>query len=136
IPAAGGFWLNNPNVTVSGQNGSPSLGGVGAAGTGTPGTGGLLRVSSGTLNVGTSSGNSFGFGNNSTVIVEGGAINVTGRFGVNNVANNLTYSQTGGVITVCTVGNASSTLASFDLGQGVGPDVVMSGGSVILRNNN
>jgi hypothetical protein len=24
IPATGGFWLNNPNVTVSGQNGSPT----------------------------------------------------------------------------------------------------------------
>jgi hypothetical protein len=45
IPATGGFWLNNPNYTVSGQNGSPSLGGSGAAGTGTPGTAGLLRVS-------------------------------------------------------------------------------------------
>src|SRR6185436_1979711 len=27
IPATGGFWLNNPNYTVSAQAGSPSLGG-------------------------------------------------------------------------------------------------------------
>jgi hypothetical protein len=76
-----------------------------------------------------------GFGNNAVVTVEGGAINATGRFGVNAATNNLTYVQTGGVITVCTIGNASSTLASFDLGQGVGPDVVMSGGTIIVRIN-
>ena len=135
IPATGGFWLNNPNYTVSGQNGSPTLTGLGAAGTGTPGSGALLRISAGTLNIGTSTGNSMGFGNNAIVIVEGGAVNATGRFGVSAAANNLTYTQTGGVITVCTIGNASSTLASFDLGQGVGPDVVMSGGTVIFRIN-
>jgi hypothetical protein len=76
-----------------------------------------------------------GFGNNTTVIVEGGAVNATGRFGVSVATNNLTYTQTGGVITVCTIGNASATQASFDLGQGVGPDVVMSGGTVIFRIN-
>jgi len=135
IPATGGFWLNNPNYTVSAQAGSPSLGGLGAAGTGTPGTAGLLRISAGTLNIGTVANNSMGFGNNSTVIVEGGAINAAGRFGVNNVANNFSYTQTGGVITVCTVGNTSAALASFDLGQGLGPDVVMSGGTVIFRIN-
>jgi G8 domain-containing protein len=135
IPANGGFWLNNPNYTVSAQAGSPSLGGSGAAGTGTPGAGGLLRVSAGTLNIGTAANNSIGFGNNSVVTVEGGAINVAGRWGVNNAANNLTYSQTGGAITLCTIGNTSTTLASFDLGQGLGPDVVMSGGTVTVRIN-
>jgi ABC-type transport system substrate-binding protein len=35
-----------------------------------------------------------------TVIVEGGAVNATGRFGVSVGTNNLTYSQTGGVVTV------------------------------------
>jgi hypothetical protein len=135
IPATGGFWLNNPNYTVSGQNGSSTLAGLGAAGTGTPGSAALLRISAGTLNIGTATGNSMGFGNNTTVIVEGGAVNATGRFGVNNAANNLTYTQTGGTITVCTIGNASATLASLDLGQGLGPDVVMSGGTVIFRIN-
>jgi hypothetical protein len=135
IPATAGFWLNNPNYTVSGQNGSSTLTGVGATGTGTPGSAALLRISAGTFNIGTSTGNSMGFGNNTTVIVEGGAVNATGRFGVSVATNNLTYTQTGGVITVCTIGNASSTQASFDLGQGVGPDVVLSGGTVIIRIN-
>ena len=30
----------------------------------------------------------------------------------------ITYTQTGGTITVCTVGNTSTTLASFDMGNG------------------
>jgi hypothetical protein len=120
IPANGGFWLNNPNYIVSAASGNPTVNG-------------LLRISQGTLNIGTAANNSMGFGNNAVVTVEGGAINVAGRFGVNSALNNLTYTQTGGVITVCTLSNNSGTLASFDLGQGVGPDVVMSGGSVIFR---
>jgi hypothetical protein len=122
IPANGGFWLNNPNYTVSAASGNPTMNG-------------LLRISQGTFNIGTAANNSMGFGNNAVVTVEGGAINVAGRFGVNSALNNLTYTQTGGVITVCTISNNSGTLASFDLGQGVGPDVVMSGGSVIFRTN-
>ena len=135
IPATGGFWLNNPNYTVTGQAGSASLGGTGASGTGSPGSAALLRISAGTLNIGTATGNSMGFGNNAVVMVEGGAINVAGRFGVSAATNNLTYIQTDGVITVCTIGNTSTTLASFDLGQGLGPAVDMSGGTVIFRNN-
>ncbi|HEX7880795.1 MAG TPA: hypothetical protein VF720_15385, partial [Candidatus Eisenbacteria bacterium] len=119
IGTTAGFWLNNPNYTVSGQNGSSTVN--------------WLRVSQGTLNIGTASGNSMQFSNNATVIVEGGAINATGRFCVSAAANNLNYVQTGGTITVCTVGNASATLASFDLGQGTGLDPVITGGTVICR---
>jgi len=122
IPANGGFWLNNPNYTVSAASGNPTVNGQ-------------LRISQGTWNIGTVASNSMGFGNNAVVTIEGGAINAAGRFGVNAATNNLTYTQTGGVITVCTIANTSTTLGSFDLGQGVGPDVVMSGGTVIFRNN-
>ena len=48
IPATGGFWLNNPNFTVAGQNGSPT-------------EAGLLRITQGTFNIGTATGNSMGF---------------------------------------------------------------------------
>jgi hypothetical protein len=75
-----------------------------------------------------------GVGNNTTVIVEGGAVNATGRFGVS-VATKTHLFATGSAITVCTIGNTSGVLASFDLGQGVGPDVVMSGGTVTIRIN-
>lgn len=72
IPANGGFWMNNPNFTVAGQNGSPTVSG-------------LLRMTAGTLNIGTNAGNSMGFATGSAITVEGGAINATGRFGVTDV---------------------------------------------------
>ncbi len=120
IPAAGGFWLNNPNYTITGQNGSPTLGG-------------LLRVSQGTLNIGTATGNSMGFSTGSTILVEGGAVNATGRFGVAAAGNIITYTQTAGTITVCTIGNASATLGSFDLGTSTSSTINMSGGTIIAQ---
>src|SRR5205807_2592697 len=41
IGSTAGFWLNNPNFTVAGQGGSPT-------------NNGLLRLSAGTFNIGTS----------------------------------------------------------------------------------
>ncbi len=119
IPASFGFWLNNPNYVVAGQNGSPT-------------NSGLLRITQGTFNIGTATGNSMGFSAGSTVIVEGGAVNATGRFGVAVATNSITYTQTGGTITVCTIGNASTTLASFDLGTGTGTTSI-TGGTIVVQ---
>ena len=122
IPVSFGFWLNNPNYTVAGQNGSPT-------------NNGLLRISQGTFNVGTATGNAMGLATGSTTIVEGGAVNATGRFGVAAAANTITYTQTGGTITVCTIGNASATLGSFDLGTSVGSTIALSGGTIVTQIN-
>ncbi len=122
IPASFGFWLNNPNYTVAGQ-----------AGTATDS--GLLRISQGTFNVGTATGNAMGFATGSSVVVEGGAVNATGRFGVAAAGNAVTYTQTAGTITVCTIGNASATLGSFDLGTSVNSAVTMSGGTIVTQIN-
>jgi hypothetical protein len=119
IPATGGLWMNNANANVVGLNGSPTLTG-------------LFRMTSGTFNVGTASGNSMGFAAGANINVEGGAINTTGRFGVAASSNAITYNQTAGTITVCTVGNASTTLGSFDLGTGVGTTNI-SGGNIIIQ---
>ena len=120
IGATAGFWLNNPNFTVAGQNGSPT-------------ESGLLRITQGTFNIGTSTGNSMGFGSGSTITVEGGAVNATGRFGVNAATNAITYTQSGGTITVDTIGNASSTLGSFDLGTSGSSNITISGGTVVCQ---
>jgi hypothetical protein len=120
IPATLGFWLNNPNFTVNAQAGSPTLAG-------------LFRISAGTYNIGTATGNSMGFSGGSVITVEGGAINVTGRFGVGAAANIITYTQTGGVITVCTIGNTSTTLGSFDLGTSTSSAVAWSAGTVVVQ---
>jgi hypothetical protein len=119
IPAAGGFWMNNANASVAGLNGSPTVTG-------------LFRMSQGTFNIGTATGNSMGFASGANINVEGGAINATGRFGVAAAANAITYNQTGGTITVCTIGNASTTLASFDLGTGVGTTNI-TGGTIVVQ---
>ena len=120
IPAAGGFWLNNPNFTIAGQNGNATVAG-------------LLRISQGTFNIGTASGNSMGFAANSSVIVEGGAINATGRFGVSAAANLITYNQSGGTIIVCTMGNTTSNLGSFDLGTSSASVISLNGGTIICQ---
>jgi hypothetical protein len=123
IPATGGIWLNNPNFTVAGQGASPTVSGV-------------FRMTLGTYNIGTGTGNSMGFNTGSLITVEGGAINATGRFGVAAATNAITYNQTNGTITVCTIGNASSTLASFDLGTAAGSVVNISNGTIIVQINN
>ena len=120
IPATLGLWIDNPNFTVNGLNGSATVAG-------------LFRVSKGTYNIGTASGNSMGFSAGSVITVEGGAINAAGRFGVTAAATIFSYTQTAGTITVCTQGNVSTTLASFDLGTSATSTVNISGGTIICQ---
>ena len=122
IAATQGFWLNNPNYTVAGQNGSPTQSG-------------LLRITQGTFNIGTATGNSMGFSTGSTTIVEGGAVNGTSRFGVAAAGNVITYQQSGGTITVNTIGNASATLGSFDLGTSAASTISVTGGTIVTQIN-
>ncbi|MBK7934620.1 MAG: hypothetical protein IPK01_14345 [Acidobacteria bacterium] len=114
IPAAGGFWLNNPNFTVAGQNGSPT-------------NSGLLRISSGIYNVGTSAGNSLGGGTGAVFTIEGGTLNTAGRL---QTTSAVTYNQSGGDVNVCTVGNTATT-ACFGL-TSTANTFNMSGGNITL----
>lgn len=122
IPAAGGFWLNNPNYTIAGQAGNATVAG-------------LLKISQGTFNIGTATNNSIGFSAGSSITVEGGAVNSTGRFGVAAAGNAVTYTQTGGTITVCTIGNTSATLGAFDLGTSLSSAISMTNGTIICQLN-
>lgn len=117
IAANGGFWQNNPNATIVGLNGSPTVNG-------------LLRISTGTLNIGTAAGNSMGFSANSTINIEGGTINASSRFGVGGAGNLINYTQTGGTINVNQIGNTSTTLASFDLGTNINSVINFTAGTV------
>jgi hypothetical protein len=118
IPATGGFWLNNPNFTVTGQTGSPTVNGT-------------LQITTGTYNVGTGSGNSLGFGANSILTMVGGTVNTAGRIGnftsATGVSGGMTMNMSGGVINVATVGNAAAT-PSF----GFAGTILISGGTVNL----
>jgi uncharacterized repeat protein (TIGR01451 family) len=120
IPASFGFWLNNPNYTVAGQAGNAT-------------NSGLLRISQGTFNVGTATGNAMGLATGSTTVIEGGTVNATGRLGVTAAGNAITYTQSGGTITVCTIGNASATLGSFDLGTSIASSIALSGGTIVTQ---
>ena len=63
IAANAGFWLNNQNFTVNGQNGTNTVAG-------------LFRVSNGIFNIGTATGNSMGFSAGSIIIIEIGRAHV------------------------------------------------------------
>jgi hypothetical protein len=115
IGATAGFWLNNPNYTVAGQNASPT-------------NNGLLRVSQGTFNAGSSTGNAMGGGAGASFVIEGGTTNFSGRF---NSASAVNYTQTGGTVNACTVGNAGSLTASFGL-TSTTSSFTMSGGAINL----
>lgn len=119
IPSTAGIWLNNSNVTVTGQNGSPTLNG-------------LLRISTGTYNVGTSSGNSIDAGAGAIFTIEGGTLNVAGRL---LTANAVTYNQSGGTVNVSNVGNGLSGSASFGL-TSASSTVNMTGGTIVLVQRN
>lgn len=114
IPATAGFWLNNPNYTVVGQGGSPS-------------NNGLIRITTGTFNVGTSSGNSLGGAAGGEFVIEGGTLNTAGRL---QTTSAVTYTQSGGVVNVCTVANTATT-ACFGLTATTGT-FNMSGGVINL----
>lgn len=124
-----GVWLNNPNYTIGGINGSYLFNG-------------LLRVSAGTFNVGVDAASTLQLGAGSTTTIEGGNINVTGGFGVQNYQSSspISYTQTGGTLTTCTV-SAPSLLACFELGLANwtgaisgGEIVVQKGGGLSYRN--
>jgi hypothetical protein len=119
IPALGGVWLNNANFSVDGQAGSPT-------------NNGLLRITTGTYNIGTASGNSLGFGTGARFTVEGGTINATGRI---NTANAITFTCSGGTVNVATIGNASSGTPSFGI-TAAGSTATISGGTLNLVQRN
>ena len=119
IAANTGLWLNNPNFTITGQNGSPALYGT-------------LRISNGIYNIGTSLENSMSMYTGCSFIMEGGYFNVTGRLCVNTVSEAITFNQSGGTINVCKVGN-TGTLFSFDVGNSTSTSFTMSGGSIVLQ---
>lgn len=116
IPATAGLWINNANFAVAGQNGSPTMSG-------------LLRVTNGSFNVGTASGNSMAGATTSVFIIEGGTASFTGRLNVTSAT--AIYSQTGGTVNVSTIGNASSSNGSFGFSS-TSSFFNMSGGTINL----
>ncbi len=116
IPVTGGLWLNDANATVVGQNGSPT-------------NNGSLRVTAGTLNVGTVGSNAMGAGVGAAFIFEGGTTNVAGR--LTSASAFVTYTQSGGSVNICNVGPCT-VAPSFGLTGGTGVVTKISGGTINL----
>lgn len=119
INADEGLWLNNPNVTVIAQNGGTLLYGS-------------IHITAGTYNIGTTTNNYLAFITGATFTMEGGAMNIAGIFSGNTNSETITYNQSGGVFTVCTVGNTYSSYASFDI-RAAGNIFTMSGGAIVME---
>jgi G8 domain len=106
-----GFWLNNPNVTISTTN-SLSMSG-------------LFKLTQGTFSVGNSISSSFNLVQTTELVVEGGILNVASRL----KGSPLSFTISNGTINVCTKGNSTST-ASFSINA---KTFTMSGGNIVLN---
>lgn len=92
---------------------------------------GLLRVSAGTVNIGTSVNNSLIYLNSGKFILEGGTVNLAGRFQPNSGISIGTYTQTGGTLILNKMGSTSTTSGIFEINSGV--PFTMTGGTIIVE---
>jgi uncharacterized repeat protein (TIGR01451 family) len=111
-----GFWLNNPNYTVAGQAGNAVVNG-------------RLRVTQGTFGQGTTNANTFTGGLGALFTIEGGTVNVAGRF---NPANGIIYNQSGGAFNVAVVGNSGSGTTNGSFGLVAAATFNQTGGTINL----
>ena len=100
IPLSGGLWLydNSPTVTIP-----DSLIVAGS-----------LRVSSGVLTVGSAADGRL-MSNGGTFTIEGGTVNVAGRFAPYNGFTTTNFTMSGGTFNVPTIGSTSTTDAPFSM---------------------
>lgn len=126
IAANAGFWLDNPNVTVTAQAGDVILNGS-------------LRVTQGTYNIGTAAGHELRYVTGSTFNMEGGNMVLAANFRPDTAATStINFSMSGGTLTLVNVLDAatSGTTGSFHLNGGAGSSFTMSGGTIAFRHEN
>lgn len=104
-----GLWVDNPQVTVLGANGTITLEG-------------LLRLTNGSINIGTVAGNDLIYSSVSTsaprLEIANGNLNVAGRLSRSaNPADSLNFNQSGGKVTVGALGSPSVDRGVFDISQ-------------------
>jgi len=114
IPPSGGVWLNGATLNVVGTSLTNN---------------GLTKISSGTANIGSISGNELTTRTGGTLQIEGGTVNITGRL----VNTEGTALITGGTINLSTIGHSSSTLGSFHMS--LSTDLTISGNPLIIFHN-
>lgn len=136
-----GIWNQTSGTVAVGNTNSTiaSSGGVRVTGSGSWSTGASVTVqgklvisTSGTLTIGTSSGNSLEHKTGSSFILDGGSINIAGRFSGDSTTQTTTFNMSSGTFTVATIGHTAAK-ASFDISAS-GSSFTMSGGSIVLQN--
>lgn len=120
IPVTSSLWINNPNITVKAQAGGVSLRGI-------------LRITAGIMNIGTSIDHNLTYVAGASLIMEGGSLNIAGNLAGNNSTSTLNFNQSGGVVTVTGEGSTDPLAGGFDLSVS-GSSFIMSGGKIIVRN--
>jgi len=116
IPSTAGIWVNGGTVNSGNFNWT---------------FGGLIRVSNGTLNVGNTADNRT-LPDGGEIIIEGGAVNIAGRFSRLGAGSTVYFTMTGGTLTVPTVSSTSTTFPPFII-DNVGSSFTMSGGLIVIR---
>jgi len=131
IPATAGLWCNGGTI-----NSNPALTSsvVGDVLCGNWTVAGLLRISAGTINLGTAADQRLRAENSGTTVVtvEGGTFNIAGRLSRQAVADNITFTMTGGTLNIPTVGSTDATLHPINIDQ-AGSSYTMSGGTIVLK---
>lgn len=117
LTSSTGFWLNNPNITVTPQPARAAIAGY-------------FRLSQGVFNVGDSLENQLSFGAD-TVLIEGGTLNVASAI---KSSSATPYIQTGGTVNVNTIGH-TSTGAVFEF-TSASAEMNFDGGNIIIHNSN
>ena len=121
IPATGGFWLNSgATVTTTGFNVTVN--------------GGLLRISSGTMNIGNVDTTVLLLNNAATTLfqMDGGALTVTGGINSSPATGAGTFTMSGGTITLMTIDAG----AVYTVLLGSATTLNWSGGTIIATNGN
>lgn len=118
IGSTAGFWNNGG--TVNGGNFEWNL------------AGGLLKLSAGTINIGTSTDNHLRCSSGSTVIVEAGTMNIAGALRPNSGTSSYAYTQSGGTVNVNLSGSTSTSRGALEFPPT--STFTMSGGSIIVVN--
>lgn len=117
IPATAGIWINNAGINMSTGNTITLFG--------------ALRVSSGALTVGNANNENL-ICQNGTVTIDGGTVNVAGRFGKVGFTSLANFNLSSGIITVGTVGSTTGSEDMFRMDE-TASIFNMSGGKIVIQ---
>ncbi|WP_333810298.1 beta strand repeat-containing protein [Flavobacterium sp.] len=115
------------SITIPSSAGIEINGGILNGSAGTITNNGLFRLISGSATVGNSSGNALLNQTGGVIDIQGGTYLGSGRI----QCTGGSFSQSGGTITLCTVGNTSGTIANFDISSSANLNI--SNGTIIIR---